>query len=885
MYLKTKLYPPSLSESILVRNRLFHKLDEASQSGKHTIVTAGPGFGKSTLVAQWFDRVNKKPAWISLDEKDNDLRRFLGYMVTALAEQYDIESKSMLTLLSDSKFEDFDLIGTMILESIAQTKDRVSIVFDDYHLISDDSIHQLIEYFLKHLPGNGVFIIISRSDPPVALSKLRLNQKLTEIREKELKFRREEIIELLDDWPAEFGNKNRVSEVLLSKTEGWAVGLRLAFLAMNQSGAGDEFIQRFSGTHTYVADYLMEEVLQGLDEEEEQLLLFLSLFDRFTPPLLNSVLQAKTSEAFEKIRKSGFFLIPLDEHQQWFRLHHLVRDLIKKRAPAKFDADKLAAVYTRSAQWFEQNDFIDEAIGCFEKADHSTDIVRLISLYGLKQIATGDLATLSYWLNYLPEQKRLSTTDLCILEGWMATLKQQFDRVAYCSSIADSIFNTDQKRYIEDQQAHVALLKVSYMIVKKDVNLEEIEQLLSSAEKNACGTNFLLHSIIQLYKGDMYQSLQDFEGALSAYKKASLYAEEMNDFSLILPVTTAYCKIYILQGHFTEAEEVLDNMLTITRQRFSEISLPKTGLLHVLLAMILFEENKTEEASFHLEKADVILSRTKDYDSIMLCYYMNVRLHLLHHEISQAKAKHEAAFNLSEKHHLFYYTTCLSHSEFLIRKQLGNRIGIEQCLDLAEKYDSHSGIWLGQVELTRIKTLFELGRLNEALNEAAALKQRASDAGASYIELHANSWISLMQWKNGRKRESFDALQQALVKAENSGIVRPLLDTGQQLVQLLKEFAADHSRHRTLDPGFLKKMLKAFENELNRTPQGMSDPLSARELEVLRLLASGLTNKEIGEQLYLALGTIKKHSNTIYQKLGVKNRIQAVEKARTLHLI
>ncbi|TVQ02464.1 MAG: hypothetical protein EA359_11820 [Balneolaceae bacterium] len=355
----------------------------------------------------------------------------------------------------------------------------------------------------------------------------------------------------------------------------------------------------------------MEEVLGNIEQEEEEILFAASLFDRFSGSLLDAVLQKQITGYLKNIKKTGFFLIPLDDEQEWYRLHHLVRDLLKKRAWSHWGKHNLDSFYLEAGRWFENHSYIEEAVHCFKLAGNTDEIIRVISTYGLRNIASGDVKTVTDWINLLPEEKLLSTPDLCVLEGWIASINQQIDRNEYVSKIAESIYDKSKKTYIEDIEAHLALIKVNYLVQREGVKPEDIEALLAVAEQNARSSNLLLHSIIQLFRGNVYRMAGELDMALSAYRKTLLYADQINDFSLILPSTTAACEIYFLKGNFTEAEQTLHQTLKKVYQSFTLIRIPKVGLLHILLAMIQFEKNQTEAASDHLKKAEEISDRTR----------------------------------------------------------------------------------------------------------------------------------------------------------------------------------------------------------------------------------------------------------------------------------
>jgi LuxR family transcriptional regulator, maltose regulon positive regulatory protein len=885
MLLDTKLYPADPPEFAIRRERLFKQLSAASESGSHVLISAGAGFGKSTLLVQWLHDWNVIPAWFSIDTLDNNPHRFFRYLATSLGSRYNVNSDAVEMLLKAAGTADIQPVLETIFDLIASIDEQVYIVFDDFHLIENQEIIRGIEFLMKHLPDKRTFIFLSRFDPQISLSKYRLNQKLLELRESDLRFNRDEIVELLQPVISDEDQLQTFAEILQEKTEGWVVGLRLGILAYSHENSGYEFVDRFSGSHVFVADYLMEEVLGQLTPEQEQLLLVSSLFQRFTCKMLGSLLKQDVSAYFEQIKKTGFFLIQLDDADEWFRLHHLVQDLLRKRAYTNWNSQRIKTYYLDSGYWLEDRLLIDEALQSFHKAGNIDELIRIISTYGLRFIASGDLKTVIDWLNLIPENLRLSTPDLCVIEGWIASINQQIDRNEYISNIAERLYVGNGESCIEDIGAHLALLKANYLVQKEGTEPSEVDLLLVQAEKQANSSNLLLHSIIQLYRGNIYRMSGELEKALAAYRKTLHYSEQLKNYSLILPTTTAVGEINILQGKFDEAEKLLKKTLDNIYLCFSLVRIPKVGLLHILLAIILYEKNQLKPASENLEKAEDISDRTNDYNALVICYDVKARLHLLHNETAKAREYLDRAENLSEKRHLLYYSAYLVHLTFLIRQKQGNRIAIEQCLDLVEKHTKWYGFWLGQLELTRVKTLFELERYAEAKEEASGLKKESKIRGAGFVELQANCWLSVIHRKTGNMKESLEMLHQALIMAEKAGIIRPILDTGPEMVQILKAYTSEKIYHGIISLHFIQKLFSEFETELQRTPEGLSEPLSERELEVLRLIAAGMTNKEIGEQLFLAVGTVKKHSYTIYQKLDVKNRLQAVQKSKDLRLI
>lgn len=885
MFIETKLYPPETSESIIDRERLSKQITDAITSSRHILVSAGAGFGKSTLIVQTLRDSSISPVWYSLDMYDNKPHKFYRYLIKSICKRYGLQEISIDTLLHGSGTDTAELVMEAIVHLLISIEGQITLVFDDFHLIEEVEILRFTEYLLKRNPGNLVIIILSRFDPPISISKLRLSGKITEIRESDLRFTRQEIIQLLEHNRTENHQIARLTDVLQHKTEGWPVGLMLGIMAYKQEKSGESFIERFSGSHMFVADYLLEEVLGNLTGQEEELLLISSLFERFSVPLLEELLNQDPDIHFQRVSKKGFFLIHLDEENEWFRLHHLVRELLKKRVFTIWKSEQVKNLYLRAGRWFEERSLTEEAVQSYYHAGNMDQLIRIISINGLRIIASGDFKILHDWLSLIPDNLRLSTLDLCIIEGWIATIDQRVDRIEYISSIADHLKNSDKTNHIEDTSAHLSLIKASYLVQKDGTRPEDVEQLLSFAESNTNTSNLLLHSTIQLFRGNFLRMSGELDKSLVAYQKTLLFSLQLNDFSLIIPTTTAVCEIYMLQGNLKDALGLLETTLSTIHESFSESRLPKIGLLYVLISMIQFEINQIDDACTQLQKAREISEKTNDFNSLVICHDLEARINTVKNDLDSAQISLDHAISLSEKHQLLYYSSYLVHTTFLIRKKRGNKIAIEHCLDLVARKSKWYGFWLGQLELTKIKTLYELNRYAEALVEIQSLLEQSILKKAKFVAFQANCWLSVTYRRLGKKTESLEILHQTLIFAKNSDTIRPYLEIGSEMYQMLKEYVADKRFQGVVSSDFIHHVFKQFEHEQRRTPDGLSEPLTERELEVLRLMATGLKNQEIGNQLFLAVGTVKKHSFIIFQKLNVNNRIQAVQKAKTLGLI
>ncbi len=384
--LATKLYIPPLRSAFVQRPRLVHKLN-AGLKGKLTLISAPAGFGKTTLLSACAQKCDKPIAWLSLDQGDNDPKRFLNYLIAAIQQVNPEIGRGIQVSLQSTQNLEIEFYLTSLINEISEQGDPFAVVLDDYHLITEPKIQDRLIYFVENLPISMHLIISSRSDPPWPLARFRVRGELTEIRSQDMRFTEEEAAEFLNNAmgltlsPADIA-------VLESRTEGWIAGLQMAAISMSGRDDISGFIQSFTGSHRFVIDYLMEEVLEQQTPDIQEFLLKTSVLERLNSELCNVIFNRDNSQSvLNELEQKNLFLIPLDDERRWYRYHHLFSDLLRNHF-RQTHPDEVVRLHKKASVWYERNNLLSDAI---EHALAANDIKQIIHL--TKELA---LDTLDY---------------------------------------------------------------------------------------------------------------------------------------------------------------------------------------------------------------------------------------------------------------------------------------------------------------------------------------------------------------------------------------------------------------------------------------------------------------------------------------------------------
>jgi LuxR family transcriptional regulator, maltose regulon positive regulatory protein len=878
--LTTKLYLPRLRANVVSRHRLLNRLNEGLH-GKLTLISAPAGFGKTTLVSEWLAGCGRPAAWLSLEQEENDPTCFLTYLVAALQTITAAFGERVLGLLQSSQPPPPEVMLTALLNEITTIPNHFVLVLDDYHVIDAQPVDQALAYLVAHLPPHMHLVIATREDPHLPLARLRARGHLTELRAADLRFTTFEAAAFLTQ-----GMGLSLSEAdiarLSERTEGWVAGLQLAALSLQGQEDATSFIASFTGSHHFVLDYLMEEVLGQQSERVQTFLLRTSILDRMSGPLCDAVVLDSTTSGqatLEDLERANLFLIPLDNERRWYRYHHLFADLLRLRLPQSISSSPTDAqsqvneLHIRASAWYEDQGFTMEAFHHAAAANDVEHAERLIEEKEIPRHFRGAVTTLLDWLKSLP-------TSVLDVRPWLW--------VRYAS-----------------------LLVVNGQTTDVEEKLQAAETALQSSEANDTTRNLL--GQIAAIRATLALTRYQLETVLAQSRRALEYLPPNN----MLERATAHWTLaaaYQLQGDRARARQALTEAITLSQasgnifttilatiglgqvqEADNELFLAAQTYRHVLqlagdqplqivyeahlgLARVLYEWNNLNEA-WQYGQQSLHLAQQYDrgvIDRFIVCEIFLARLKLAQGDVAGAAALLAQASEETRQRNFAHRLPDVAAAQVLTLLCQGHLAAAARLAQAHELPISQARVHLAQGDPPAALVVLESW-------QQQAETKRWKDERLKVLVLQATALEA-----HGEKDQAVQRLGDALALAEPGGFIRIFVDEGPLMAQLLSKAAACG-----IMPDYIRKLLAAFEGEKQQSENSSSpppdqpliEPLSPRELEVLRLIAQGLSNQEISERLFLALGTVKGHNQKIFGKLQVQRRTEAIARARQLGLL
>ena len=904
--LATKLHVPGSRPGLVPRPRLTERLDEGLERGL-VLVSAPAGCGKTVLLADWAQRSQYPAGWVSLDAGDNDPARFWRHVVAALDRARPAIGERVAPLLGPPAPSSFEPLVTALINELAASlgDDKMLLVLDDYHVIGSQPVHDSLRFLLEHRPTGICVVLASRSDPPLALARSRARGQLAELRAAELRFTVGEAAALLQQVAAGPGAAlpDAAVAALAARTEGWAAGLQLAALSLHGKRDIAGFVAAFTGSHRYVLDYLAEEVLERQSEQVRAFLLETSVLERLSGTLCDAVTGRAGSQALlEQVERAGLFLVPLDEVRGWWRYHHLFADLLRARLQDQQPA-RVAQLHRNAAAWCEEHELADDAIGHAVAAGDTTWAARLIerhfdAVYSLR----GEAATIQQWLSALPADLIRSRPRLLLAQGLLAAWSGRPEAVEPLLDAAERASAGTGEEPFEPTvgRADSMLVNVPALIA---LNRASLAQLRGDAEGTAA---FAEQALAELGEGEqLLESLTRWDLGVAQWLRGQLAEAERAFVSSIaswraagLLTVTAWSRYELGQvqrglGRLEAAVRTCQQALEFTAMPSRPP--PTAGPAYVGLGEVAYQRNEMEIALQHVTKG-IALCRQFVYTPPLAAGLATLAW------IRQATGDRAAALAaMGEAGQVSLGPPGLFNPVPAQRARLLLAQG-----DLAEaaRWTSECGLTAddepdyprepGHLVLTRV--LLAQGQPTQALalldrlHAAAAAQDRAG----SLIEIGALRALALAA--SGNEAAAVAALAGALTLASPQGYVRVFADEGLPMAALLGPLVAaqraEHAAARRVPLGCLARLQQAFDAEhpvpdrgRAAASQGIVEPLTRRELEVLGMLAAGRSNRAIADQLVVTLDTVKKHVSHVLDKLGAANRTEAVARAQQLGLI
>jgi LuxR family maltose regulon positive regulatory protein len=909
--LATKLSIPSIGKYLVDRPFLLTRLYECLNPDCRLVLISAPaGFGKTTLLSSWIADIRsseRQPvpsiAWLSLDDRDNDPVLFWSYVIASIQTRWEAIGKQSQNLLRIAIPPDLEGSLVLLINDLAGISDPLILILDDYHLIRNPALHQSIAFLLEHTPAQFHVILASRTDPPLPLALMRARGQLVEIRLNDLRFSTEDAKSFVN---VGMGLKLSAQsiEALNQKTEGWIAGLKMAALSLREAASSgdneriEDLIASFSGSNRYILDYLIEEVLSQQTVEIRNFLLRTSILDRLCAPLCDMLLSGMEGEvppdsqrALEYLDSSNLFIISLDDQRFWYRYHHLFKELLRKRL-SQMDANSVAKLHQRAVQWYEQNELIPKAI------DHALSIkdypkaASLISQVIEELWGLGEHVTLLNWIKVLPEEERRKYPHLWIWQvSMLITAGEMQEAERHVLEIEDYLRNLPSAPDQTSFMGRVYSLRTYIASFYKDIpNLLHYAQQsldnLSSPEDagSRCGI-YLVMSNAYLNQGDLEAAAQALTEAIHAGKVA--YRPHM-----VLAAMENLAIVLYTQGELKRANQVCQEGLLLIEQNGLDHS-PIAANLSAGQGLILCERHELSEAETYIQRG-LELARQRNYIwSIAWGYRALLRLLLAQNNLPAAEKAIQEAEHLFNLHEVPEYHTCgIAGLKVRTWVRLGKLEQAQEYLQARNiqvnddiRYPHESEYWaLASLCLAK-------GEMESAASLLERLLLRAESANLRLWVIRCLALQALVYRALGNRGRSLKCLEQALELAASEGYIQTFVDEGEPMRHLLQEVFRQNNHSE-----FARLLLESFKEAPleSKLPQHLSiqpgkntpiQPLSKRELEIIRLIANGCTNKEIAQRLYISVRTVKYHTTSIYTKLEVTGRAQAAVKAKELGLL
>lgn len=896
-YLNTKLLLPPLRPGLVPRPRLLERLERGRHSPL-TLVAAGAGFGKTTLVSHWLHRrlAEGPPApaprvgWVSLEPEDNDPTRFWGYLLTAIDGAVPGAAAPALSLLHTPQPPPVESLLTVLLNRLLQAPGELLLALDDYHVLTAPAIHQGLAALVTHLPPHMRLILLSRADPPLPLARLRARGQVTEVRAADLRFRPDESEAFLQEAMGLSLSPEQLG-ALEARAEGWAAGLQLAALALREQADPDAFLAAFSGSHRYVLDYLVEEVLERQPAHLQRFLLRTAIVERLCGPLGDALMGPETGgdaipseQLLAELERRQLFLIPLDQGRRWYRYHHLFAAALRSRLHA-LEPELVAPLHRRAAAWFAAQGLHAEAVAHALAAGDAALAADAVEAAAPGLWRGGETATLRGWLAALPPALLDARPGLGLWEAWALLAGGHWPAIEARLAAVE--------RAVAAMPAPPPLLSGQLAALQAHVVRVRGETGRSLALSRRALE--LLPPEEQQWRGRVLVNLAgicwatgDAEGALRWYTEAGAAGAAAENHTQALTAWGLQGGILADTGQLAAARARFERALAYAAERGLRAA-PVVSYCLLGLGRIRYEQGELEAARALLEEA-LDLGRRGDIGDVILQGSLALAtLAQTQGEHTRVLATLHAAARASQGWGLPYVPALLAAQRAWAQLRAGDVAGAAASAAQAEPGDTAPAGLRASIQLLRAYLRIAQGQAEAALALLDELREPALVYAGS--PLLAPLLRALALDAAGRAGEALAALRPTLARAAEAGALRTVLDLGAPMLRLVAQLAGD-GRAGGPPAAYLERLLAAApEGARSPTPApsaragALIEPLSAREEEVLRLLAEGATNQAIADALIITERTAKKHVANILAKLGAANRTQAVARARAYGLL
>lgn len=904
----TKLHRPQIPPDHIHRTHLLNRLDQNRQP--LILVSAPAGYGKSTLISCWLETNDSPSAWLSFDEGDNDLKRFLSYFVAAIQTLHPDALKKSLDLINSPILPSISVLTGSLINELDLIEKNYILVLDDFHLIRQPSVSDILTAFLRYPPRTMNLVLIGRRDPFLPISTLRLRKQVIEIRVQDLRFTAVEAKTYLqkilgsgiDDTDAANWNE---------KTEGWVTGLRLVALAMQHTdGVGD--LKEFSRGPQYVTEYLFNEIFSHQSRTMKRYLLATSILKSFCAPLCKALFEQEAETGLQdldgwdfikQLRKENLFVFNLDTENRWFRYHHLFQQLLQNQLKRNSRPEDINRLHSAAGRWFAENDLLEEALEHAIAADDITFATQLVEEHRHTLLNEEQWNRIEHLLRLVPEAVIEKEPELLLMKAWLFQhthrIQEMFEIINLAKPMIDALpekmdhgdhmrgemftliankfnFETNSREAILNSRKALDLLPTQYALVRGQATLINI----TAHQMN--GDRTVIHEIEHNFTADSYSEKPVF---YSRKVFAHIYVCWMNaDLPGLLKVA----------NHLSEFAQ--EKSLRESRVNSSHF-----------LGIALYLQNDMVSAEKHFAHSVENIYIAHVFVGIQSCLALSLVYQNQGHT-DRARGMVEKAVAFASERQNPYGVMCAKAFEAELSSRQGH---LKKACEWARRFNPEpfrSMAWFHVPQLSLANILLA-EKTRESLRRASDLLDRLH---AFVVSIHNTRFRidvlalqALLLDIQGDDQAALKKLAGALKLAEPGGFIRNFSDMGPHMADLLERL-----EKKNIAGNYVRRILAAFKKVEQGTeteqplpskspdspesvpsvsrstkPQPLVEPLTNRELDILELIGKRLQNKEIADKLFISTETVKTHLKNIYQKLQAGNRRQAVEKAKKLEII
>lgn len=889
--LSTKIQIPPLPARIVQRRRLSDALDRSIQPNCClTLISAPAGYGKTTLLSAWAQKRDPSTAWLTLDESDNDPVRFMSYLLAALQEKYPaLELPTPLEgQLSQGDIRDDLLIP--LLNQMSRSPSPTCLILDDYHMIRNQNIHDSLGYLLENLPPQAHILIATRSDPALPMTRLRGRGQVNELRMEDLRFRQQEAHSFLETF-SEIGLSSEDMATLTRRTEGWISGLQMAAASLRGHEDKAAFIKSFSGSHHYIMDYLLDEVLRKQSPHLQEFLFNTSILKRMCGPLCDILMLSwqdggvPGSEVLKELERANLFIVPLDDERQWYRYHRLFADLLQERL-GRDHPGRVPTLHRQASAWFEQHGLVHEAVDHALLSQDHAFAAELIERNSQETMMRSETLTFLHWLGRLPESEIQQRPKLGSYRAWA---------LLFHGAPLSTIESQLQKGEGEDDPPG-SLRTLQAFLTLCQGQIEQGLELAQLALEELPADEIYLRDFATLCVISARISQGELEDSIHVLEQTFQENQLSGNRAGAVIMLSEIAELRQRQLRLTEAQELYQRALAIATDE-DENRLPVAGRALMGLGFLAFERYDLEEAE-RLVDEGIKLAQGWNLINTLDGHLTMAQIHAARDNKQGVEETLKTLKDIARRFDASEFDDLVvEFLEMNVKARQGELDAVQawivrRGLDHAPKHIPsiyHDNLLRSKLYRYELPILARVhiakGRFEDALEALDELSARAMTPKRPYLMIEADILRAMIFQARGERTKSLEHLRRALEIALPQGLLRVFITEGETFLQLLKtgRFEWDSPDLVRFVDQILQKAGIGPSKDLSRLA-GMHEALSAREIEVLALLPTGLTADELAENLVISVNTVRTHLKSIYAKLGVHSRHEAVAKATELDL-